>query len=85
MPALAVDMTAEEIQRMVDEAVTKKLQEHERRETGGERALEESASRLQLNRFGKIGVREAVFIGATGDYRRIRGHQIQCHDGSHLG
>ena len=41
MPALAVDMTPEEIQRMVDEAVTKKLQEHERRETPGERAMEQ--------------------------------------------
>lgn len=43
MPALAVDMTPEEIQRMVDEAVTKKLQEHERMEPAGERALEQKA------------------------------------------
>jgi hypothetical protein len=43
MPALAVDMTPEEIQRMVDEAVTKRLQEHERREPAGERAMEPKA------------------------------------------
>ena len=43
MPALAVDMTPEEIQRMVDEAVTKKLAGA--RAEGGrwERALEEKA------------------------------------------
>ena len=28
MPALAVDMTPEEIKKMVDEAVNKKMQEH---------------------------------------------------------
>jgi hypothetical protein len=43
MPALAVDMTPEEIQKMVDEAVNRKLQEHERRESAGERAMEQKA------------------------------------------
>ena len=37
MPALAADMTPEEIQKMVDEAVNRKMQEHERRE-GASRA-----------------------------------------------
>lgn len=37
MPALAVDMTPEDIKRMVDEAVSKRLQEHERREAATER------------------------------------------------
>lgn len=37
MPALAVDMTPEDIKRMVDEAVNKRLQEHERREAATER------------------------------------------------
>src|SRR5215467_13941776 len=41
MPALAVDMTPEEIKKMVDEAVTKKLQEHERREGAAERGMEQ--------------------------------------------
>jgi hypothetical protein len=43
MPAWAVDMTPEEIQRMVDEAVNKRLQEHERRESAGEQAMEQKA------------------------------------------
>ncbi len=41
MPALAADMTPEEIKKMVDEAVTKKLQEHERREGAAERTMEQ--------------------------------------------
>ena len=41
MPALAVDMTPEEIKKMVDEAVTKKMQEHERREGAAERSMEQ--------------------------------------------
>jgi hypothetical protein len=41
MPALAVDMTPEEIKKMVDEAVNKKMQEHERREGQGERIMEQ--------------------------------------------
>jgi hypothetical protein len=40
MPALAVDMTPEDIKRLVDEAVNKKMQEHERREGQAERAME---------------------------------------------
>jgi len=39
MPALAVDMTPEEIKKLVDEAVTKKMQEHERREGAAERTM----------------------------------------------
>ena len=38
MPALAADMTPEEIQKMVDEAVNRKMQEHERRERAAERS-----------------------------------------------
>jgi hypothetical protein len=41
MPALAVDMTPEEIQKMVDEAVNRKMQEHERREGAAERSMEQ--------------------------------------------
>ena len=41
MPVLAVDMTPEEIQKMVDEAVNKKMQEHERREGPAERRMEQ--------------------------------------------
>ena len=41
MPALAADMTPEEIQKMVDEAVNRKMQEHERREGAAERSLEQ--------------------------------------------
>ena len=41
MPALAVDMTPEEIKKMVDDAVDKKMQEHERREGVGERSMEQ--------------------------------------------
>ena len=41
MPVWAVEMTQEEIQKLVDEAVNRKLQEHERRESTGERAMEQ--------------------------------------------
>lgn len=40
MPVWAENMTPEEIQKLVDEAVTKRLQEHERRESSMERAME---------------------------------------------
>jgi hypothetical protein len=40
MPALAVDMTPEDIKKLVDDAVTKKMQEHERRESSAERVME---------------------------------------------
>ena len=40
MPALAVDMTPEDIKKLVDDAVNKKMQEHERREGSAERAME---------------------------------------------
>src|SRR5579863_5482157 len=41
MPAMAVDMTPEEIKKLVDEAVNKKMQEHERREGSAERTMEQ--------------------------------------------
>ena len=41
MPALAVEMTPEEIKKLVDEAVNKKMEEYERREGSPERALEQ--------------------------------------------
>src|SRR6476619_7198923 len=44
MPALAVDMTPEQIQKMVDDAVNKKMQEHERREGNREGAMERRES-----------------------------------------
>ena len=40
MPALAVEMTPEEIKKIVDDAVNKKMQEHERRESSAERVME---------------------------------------------
>ncbi len=40
MPALAENMTPEDIKKLVDEAVNKKMQEHERRESPVERAME---------------------------------------------
>jgi len=40
MPALAVDMTPEDIKRMVDEAVNKRMQEHERHKSSAERVME---------------------------------------------
>ena len=39
MPALAVEMTPEEIKKIVDDAVNKKMQEHERRESSAERVM----------------------------------------------
>ena len=44
MPAMAVDMTPEEIKKLVDEAVNKKMQEHERREGSAERTMEQKDS-----------------------------------------
>jgi len=41
MPALAVEMTPEEIKKLVDEAVNKKMEEYERREGSPERAVEQ--------------------------------------------
>ena len=41
MPALAVEMTPEEVKKMVDEAVEKKMREHERRESPAERSIEQ--------------------------------------------
>lgn len=43
MPALAVEMTPEEIKKLVDEAVNKKMQEHEQREGSAERTMEQKA------------------------------------------
>ena len=40
MPALAENMTPEDIKKLVDDAVNKKMQEHERRESSMERTLE---------------------------------------------
>ncbi len=40
LPVMAVEMTPEEVKRLVDDAVEKKMQEHERRESGMERTLE---------------------------------------------
>jgi len=40
MPALAVDMTPEEIKKLVDDAVNKRMQEHERHESSAERIME---------------------------------------------
>ena len=48
MPALAADMTPEEIQKMVDEAVNRKMQEHERREGAAERSMEQKEGAPQF-------------------------------------
>jgi len=47
MPALAADMTPEDIQKMVDEAVNRKMQEHERREGAAERSMEQKEAAPQ--------------------------------------
>jgi len=47
MPVLAADMTPEEIQKMVDEAVNRKMQEHERRERAAERSMEQKEAAPQ--------------------------------------
>jgi len=47
MPALAADITPEEIQKMVDEAVNRKMQEHERREGAAERSMEQKEAAPQ--------------------------------------
>ena len=48
MPALAADMTPEDIQKMVDEAVNRKMQEHERREGAAERSMEQKEGAPQF-------------------------------------
>ena len=47
MPALAENMTPEDIKKLVDEAVEKRLQEHERREGGIQQGQGEAASTPQ--------------------------------------
>ncbi len=47
LPAMAVDMTPEEIKKLVDDAVNKKLAEHERRETSMEKAKEAQGGAVQ--------------------------------------
>ncbi len=47
LPALAVDMTPEEIKKLVDDAVNKKLAEHERRETSMEKMKEGQTGEVQ--------------------------------------
>jgi len=47
MPALAENMTPEDIKKLVDEAVEKRLQEHERREGGMQQGQGEAASTPQ--------------------------------------
>src|SRR5690349_18835365 len=61
MPALAVDMTPEEIKKMVDDAVEKKMQEHERRESPLERSMEQ--------REGPPGSQSPTGVGPMTDVR----------------
>ncbi|HSC56049.1 MAG TPA: TonB-dependent receptor [Nitrospira sp.] len=61
MPALAVEMTPEEIKKMVDEAVEKKMQEHERREGAVERSMEQ--------REGAPGAQYPTAVGPMTDIR----------------
>src|SRR5215467_5645074 len=83
MPALAVDMTPEEIKKMVDEAVEKKMQEHERREGPAERSMEQKEgppgaqypvptgpmSEVKVERPGEEKV--PLSFGATGSGRLV--------------
>jgi hypothetical protein len=81
MPALAVDMTPEEIQKMVDEAVNRKMQEHERREGAAERSMEQKEgapqypvptgpmSEIKVERKGEEKV--PLSFGATGSGRLV--------------
>lgn len=47
IPALAQNMTPEDIKKLVDEAVNKKMQEHERRESPMERAVEKKEGQAE--------------------------------------
>src|SRR5512141_3498661 len=64
-PVWAENMTPEEIQKLVDEAVTKRLQEHERREGATER------------REGSVGQVSEAGIGALPEVGRERRAESQ--------
>jgi hypothetical protein len=81
MPALAVEMTPEDIKRMVDEAVNKRLQEHERREAVTERregtAAPGTSSEPGLGSLPEVGQdrrtesQPALGFGSTGSGRLV--------------
>ena len=78
-PALAVDMTPEDIKRIVDEAVNKRLQEHEQREGTTERkegvsgqAAEPGIGSLpEVGRERRTESQPALGFGSTGSGRLV--------------
>ncbi len=80
MPAMAENMTPEDIQRMVDEAVNKRLQEHEQREgarerrepiVGGDTADPGIGSLPEVGRERRTDQQPALSFGSTGSGRLV--------------
>jgi hypothetical protein len=79
MPAWATDITPEEIKKLVDEAVEKRLQEHERREGPRERkegAVEESGqpgmgTLQELGRERRTDRQQPLSFGSSGSGRLV--------------
>ncbi|MFO0732807.1 MAG: hypothetical protein U0361_17905 [Nitrospiraceae bacterium] len=79
LPAMAVDMTPEDIKKMVDEAVEKRLQEHERHEGAMERR-DTSAGQInepgigslpEVGRERRAESQPALSFGSTGSGRLV--------------
>ena len=79
MPAWAENMTPEDIKKLVDEAVTKRLQEHERREAPPEQREGEAASTTEpgIGALPEVGKdlrtesQPALSFGSTGSGRLV--------------
>src|SRR5262249_779987 len=79
IPALAQNMTPEEIQKLVDEAVEKRMREHERRETPRERQGQPGAGQYATRngRMREVKVERAgeekvpLSFGSTGSGRLV--------------
>jgi hypothetical protein len=70
MPALAENMTPEDIKKLVDEAVEKRLQEHERREGGMQPGQGEAAASPQY----PVAIRSHHRYSRRSDRARKRFH-----------
>jgi len=79
MPALAVDMTPEDIKKLVDEAVEKRLQDHERREGATERRVNSTGqanepgvgSLPEVGKERRTDQQPALGFGSTGSGRLV--------------
>ncbi len=80
MPVLAENMTPEDIKKLVDEAVTKRLQEHERREGATERREGAVAANSRTGRWAhcrksdeerRTEKQPALSFGSTGSGRLV--------------